>query len=117
MRQADARRMLVERVREHVAAALGHSTVDAVDVDRPFTELGFDSLTAVELRNRLDAETGLSLPPTLAFDHPTITALGEHLYRTLAPSQPEVPEARSGLAQKIGSATDEEIFAFIDNEL
>ncbi|APE34761.1 hypothetical protein BOX37_13310 [Nocardia mangyaensis] len=62
---------IVQAVREAAAAALGHLSGDAIDPDAPFTELGFDSLGAVELRNRLVQQTGLTLPSTLIFDHPT----------------------------------------------
>ncbi|MDN3353027.1 type I polyketide synthase [Actinomadura sp. DC4] len=70
---------LVELVRAAIAGVLGHRTPDTVPADRAISELGFDSLTALELRTRLAAETGLRLPATLAFEHPTAVALARHL--------------------------------------
>ncbi|MHC5909261.1 acyl carrier protein, partial [Streptomyces sp. S6] len=77
---ADARaEIVVGIVRHHVAAALGHASPDDVPADTNFEGLGFTSLTVLELRNRLAAATGLRLPTTLAFDHPTPRALARYL--------------------------------------
>lgn len=82
----DEGRVLVTRtVSEHVAVVLGHAAGSRVDTDRSFNELGFDSLGAVELRNRLEATTGLRLAATVAFDHPTVAALADHVHERLAP--------------------------------
>ncbi|WP_432015773.1 beta-ketoacyl synthase N-terminal-like domain-containing protein, partial [Streptomyces cucumeris] len=77
---AEQERAVVEFARSHVAAVLGHRRAETVDVDRAFKELGFDSLAAVTLRNRLNMATGLKLPSTLLFDHPTVTALARVLH-------------------------------------
>jgi NADPH:quinone reductase-like Zn-dependent oxidoreductase/acyl carrier protein len=78
---------LVELVCSNAATVLGHSSAD-VNADDAFGDLGFDSLTAVELRNRLKIATGLTLSPTLIFDQPTPAALAEHLDTQLAGSAP-----------------------------
>ncbi|ONI83204.1 hypothetical protein ALI144C_17055 [Actinosynnema sp. ALI-1.44] len=83
---AERRPLVLATVREHVAAVLGHADQDAVENERGFTDLGFDSLASLELRNRLAAESGLRLPATLTFDFPNPVALANHLVDELAPT-------------------------------
>jgi 4-hydroxyphenylalkanoate synthase len=71
--------LLVGMVCLHSAAVLGHPAPEEIDPDTPFQDLGFDSLSAVELRNRLKSASGLTLPPTLIFDHPTPTAAADYI--------------------------------------
>ncbi|QLL09757.1 type I polyketide synthase [Mycobacterium vicinigordonae] len=85
-------RELTELISTNAAIVLGHSSTVDIDPHRAFQELGFDSLTAVELRNRLKTATGLTLSPTLIFDYPTPAALGEHLSNELGAVAPPVDE-------------------------
>ncbi|MFF2184750.1 SDR family NAD(P)-dependent oxidoreductase [Streptomyces sp. NPDC058155] len=78
--------LLTDLVGRHVAAVLGHAPDKAIDARSPFQELGFDSLAAIELRNALSAATGLQLPATLIFDHPTTNALARYLAAETAPA-------------------------------
>jgi acyl transferase domain-containing protein len=81
--EVEQSRALVELVRTEAATVLGHSATSTVTAGRAFKEVGFDSLTAVELRNRLTAATGVRLPPAVVFDYPTPKALAEHLLAEL----------------------------------
>ncbi|HEV2639089.1 MAG TPA: SDR family NAD(P)-dependent oxidoreductase [Actinocrinis sp.] len=115
---ARRRGRLHEVVRVHVAAVLGYGSADEVTVDLPFHDLGFDSLTSVELRNRISGATGLQLPATLAFDQPTPLALIEHLEAELArtvaaPAPAPAPSVLDGLD---GLAALESAAAGLDEE-
>ncbi|MBM9623498.1 SDR family NAD(P)-dependent oxidoreductase [Streptomyces zhihengii] len=157
----ERRRLLVDVVRQQAAAVLALPDASLVEVERPFREAGFDSLTGVELRNKLGAATGVRLSPTAVFDHPTPAALTEHLLEHLASDggTQAVPRLLTELsrlestltsldvdaavhtevtlrlrtllsrwdakadptdgdpAEDLGSATDEELFGLLDDEL
>ncbi len=106
---AEQRNRMVELVRAEAAAVLGHADASALDVTRPFRELGFDSLTAVDVRNRLNTVSGLRLPATLVFDHPTVTDLADHL-RTLVLDEavPQAADPSAVPAVPAGSAASDD---------
>lgn len=118
---AAGKRLVARLVRERAAAVLACAGAE-VPMGKPLSELGFDSLNAVELGNALTAETGLRLPMTVVFDHPTLAALADHIHRSLVPAREAAPRAAAqdppaatALPAHIDSASDEEIFALIDN--
>ncbi|MEU7046986.1 type I polyketide synthase [Streptomyces eurythermus] len=128
---AERAEVLAEVIRGHMAAVLG-SRPEAIPDDRPFGDLGFDSLTSVEFRNRLNAATDLTLPLTVLFEAPTLPELVAVLDGELVPAEetPAAPEDDSGgpgadvaaLAEAdvtalVEAATAEELLDFIDREL
>ncbi|MCT9934584.1 SDR family NAD(P)-dependent oxidoreductase [Planotetraspora sp. A-T 1434] len=125
---ARRRALANETVLRYVEAVLGRAPGDDAGEQRSFRELGFDSLTAVELRNRLGKATGLRLPATVVFDHPTPDALAEYLLGRLVPDGPGGPDDREPAVPALAAppasvsggeipATAEELFRFIDSEL
>ncbi|NEA69053.1 beta-ketoacyl reductase, partial [Streptomyces sp. SID12488] len=118
----DRERTLVDLVRGRVAAVLGHADHTVIDADRAVQELGFDSLTAVELRNQLGTEAGLRLPSTLVFDHPTPRALAKYLAEQLsveetAPDERVLAELSRLKAAIEAVATDESAHGRITTSL
>ncbi|GAA3548243.1 hypothetical protein GCM10022222_34800 [Amycolatopsis ultiminotia] len=139
---AERLRAAVDLVCSTAAVVLGHERADAVDPRKGFIELGFDSLTAIELRNRLDTVTGMRLPATVIFDYPSVQVLAEHLVaegpspveahlaaleealRALQPAELNGVLARlkamtAGLTpdEDVAEASADELFALLDEEL
>ena len=142
-------------VRADIAGILGHADAASVPLPHPFRDLGFDSLAAVELRNRLNAHTGIAFPPALIFDHPTVTELVDLVDERLRESEEDAGSSEldrigalihdcpdktrqvlrerlasligeidglstqdnSGSAEILEEADDDELFAYINNEL
>ncbi|HEY3710250.1 MAG TPA: SDR family NAD(P)-dependent oxidoreductase, partial [Amycolatopsis sp.] len=103
---AERLRFLVDLVRNDAAAVLGHSSSGSIDVRQGFRQHGFDSLTAVELRNRLTEITGLRLPSTLVFDYPTPAQLAEFLLGEFVGASPDETAAVTNVAEPGGHAED-----------
>ncbi|MGV9267535.1 type I polyketide synthase [Kitasatospora sp. NPDC003701] len=100
----DREQAALELVRAEVATVLGHPSPDVADPAHPFLDLGFTSLLAIELRNRLNTVTGLRLPATLVFEHATPADLARHLSTRLAPESPAEPAGPSAPSAPAGPA-------------
>ncbi|MFC9441074.1 SDR family NAD(P)-dependent oxidoreductase, partial [Nocardia sp. NPDC057030] len=90
--RAEQERIVLDAIRTHAAAVLGHASSDAVPADTPFMDLGFDSLGAIEFRNRLQSATGVQLSTTIVFDYPNAVELARYLGQEIAPA--DNPAAR-----------------------
>ncbi|MEZ7007444.1 SDR family NAD(P)-dependent oxidoreductase [Streptomyces sp. AD55] len=102
----DRERALLDLVRGHAAAVLGHSGAEDIAAERGFLDIGFDSLTALELRNRLNEVTGCRLAPTLIFDYPSAAELAAHLRLTLF--------GEDASPDDLSAATADELFDILD---
>ncbi|WP_305126778.1 type I polyketide synthase, partial [Streptomyces odontomachi] len=107
--ETERRQILLELVRTHATQALGHDTPGAIDPEQAFQSLGFDSLTAVELRNSLNSATGLRLPATALFDYPTANALAGFLVTRLEDVPAEAAPRTGRPAARAKTAFDEPI--------
>ncbi|MEU5980496.1 type I polyketide synthase [Streptomyces sp. NPDC047315] len=107
---AERERTVLDLVRQHAATVLGHASAQSIEADRAFQEVGFDSLTAVELRNRLSSVTGLRLPASLLFDYPSPHRVAGHLLTTMLGTgtlTAGTPQRSGTTGSATGSATNE----------
>ncbi|MFF7634692.1 type I polyketide synthase [Kitasatospora sp. NPDC008050] len=110
--RAEQEQLVLELVRGLVATALGHSSPAAIDPVSPFKELGFDSLTAVELRNTLANSTGRRLPATLVFDYPTPAAVARFLLDELLDTAEEFA-APTAVATSAAATDQDDLIAIV----
>ncbi|MEE1727683.1 SDR family NAD(P)-dependent oxidoreductase, partial [Streptomyces sp. BE282] len=113
---------LLALVVREVASVLGHASTASVAPDRPFQDLGFNSLTAVELRNRLTVAAGLPLPATLVFDHPSPADLAAHLHTVAGPAAEDAASIALGELDRLEASlaelpTDDEVRATVSVRL
>jgi len=104
--EAERGAVVLDLVLAEVALVLGHSGAEAIEPDSPFKDLGFDSLAAVELRNRLNSVTGLRLAPAIVFDYPTPSALAEHLLAGTASDEAAVERELEQLTRSLAAVSD-----------
>lgn len=118
---------LLDLVREEVANMLGLDQAETLDIQQGFFRLGMDSITSIRLRNNLQSKLDLQLPPTLAFEHPTVAALTDFLVHEIfsdpaAPMMESAKDASGGVADqqsqaKLKDLSKDELFALLDDEL
>ncbi|WP_431887116.1 type I polyketide synthase, partial [Micromonospora wenchangensis] len=101
--EGERRASVLELVSRTVAGVLRHTSIEAIAPDRALKEFGLDSLTAVELRNRLAAATRLRLSPTIAFDHPDISRLTDHLSELLVEAHSVPPEDAAAQVRRLAA--------------
>ena len=114
---ADRVEALIAYVRQQVAGILRFDTVDAIEPQQGFFRLGMDSLMAVELRNRLQADIGRPLPPTLTFDYPTVNGLARYLGATLFPAVAAETTEAAATSPELDDLSKDELNALLAEEL
>ena len=117
--EGDRPTLLADHLHHQIATVLGLSSDRPLDPDQGFTDLGMDSLTSVELRNRLQTSLGISLPTTLLFDYPTFSTLNRYLTQSLSPhASPPTPDPpNTSLSLDLDQLSDAEAEAMLLNEL
>ncbi|MQY25783.1 Phenolphthiocerol synthesis polyketide synthase type I Pks15/1 [Nocardia sp. RB56] len=107
--RGDQEALVLATIRSHAAAVLGHESPEAIGQDQAFTDLGFDSLGAVEFRNRLKSATGLKLATTVVFDYPTPLALARYIRDEIAPAADPSAVIKAQIASLADSCDEAEL--------